>query len=889
MNRILFSFIFCTFLGFGLNAQSPAQPSDKGSYKKNVEEGNIKLIDEEFMDALKYFLFAYKYDSTNANINYKIGRCYLHHPTQKHLAEKYLEKAITDVTKGRNYFDDNPGEKQAAVQAYFFLGQAYHFDGKLDEATKMYDMYSSYLSPTKKSDKEDIEFVEHFKTQVRNARTMMASPLKIKITNLGDSINTEYPEYSPVITADEQVLYYTTRRPTTTGGERSLEDGMYFEDIVVSYKDANGKWSKPSSISPYINSSLDEATVNLTPDGQTLIIYRDDVGNGDLYYSSFDGKGWTIPLRFGSNINTDFWETHACMNREGNTLYFVSDRMGGLGGRDIYRCVKLPNGQWSLAQNVGAPINTEYDEDAPFLGADGVTFYFASKGNKSMGGFDIMFSIIDENGKFSEPTSMGYPINTTDDDLFYVATPDNKRFYLSSAHEETGKGSEHEKGFGEKDIYMGNVDIVPENPLVLFRGRFVPGPCDSLPEDLVVNVSSVATGELVGTYRPNRRNGTFSVIIPPGSKYSFVYQQNGVDLSTEEVFVPSDISYEEIQKAISLKPIKVCPGMVLNSDTTAKNIILNVLVLNNKNDKKPVGKAEIKLKRKSTDDFTTTADEAGRANAIKLEAEKSYEVIASANGKTSAPAIFNTLGITTDKAIEKTVYLEKTPEEDLKFTLDVLVLNGKTTRKPVGGIKVKVKGTDGPTQEFETDAKGKINGVALAAAVNYEIDAEKDGAVVSRGLVSTNGIRRSKKFEKTLYTTGGFSEVPDNSSLSGDCFNFYFKYNMNEVDETAPEYRQFIDKLVEIKKATGKIVLTLEASASTVPTSKFKHNVDLARLRGNGTVERFKNSLKQRGIAEAEITFAKNNAIVSGPAYQGDPQNTDRYGKFQYVKVCVEK
>lgn len=890
MKRSFYTLLVLLF-GFGsaIYAQVPAPASDKGSYKKNITEGNLNLLDFEFMEALKYYLFAYKYDSTNANINYKIGQCYLHHPTQKHLAEKYLEKAITDVTPNKNYFEDEAGEKKAGVQAFFYLGQAYHLDGRLNEATKMYDTYKSYLSPNKKADKEDIEYVNHFEKQVQNARQMMSAPLNIKITNLGDSINTEYPEYSPVMTADEQILYYTTRRPTTTGGEKSEMDGMYYEDIVVSYKDLNNKWSKPVSISPYVNTSSNEATVSLTPDGQTLIIFRGDVGNGDLYYSTFDGKDWSIPQRFGSNINTEFWETHACMSRDGNTLYFVSERPGGLGGRDVYRCVKLPNGQWSLAQNVGPPINTPYDEDAPFLGADGITFYFASSGDKSMGGFDIMFSIIDENGKFSEPMNMGYPINTTDDDVFYIATPDNKRFYFSSAHEEIGKDTIHEKGFGEKDIYMGAVDLVKENPLALFRGRFVPGPCDSLPDDIVVMVTSITSGEIVGTYRPNRRTGTFSVIIPPGSKYNFTYQQAGVDLSSEEVYVPNDIAYEEIQKAINLKPIKICPGMVVTTDTASRNITLNVLVLNNKKEKKPVGKAEIKLRHKGAVDHSATADDAGVARAIKLEPEKSYELIASIDGKNSAPVIFNTIGVKESKVIEKTVYLEKSADEDLNFLLNVTVLNSKTLKKPVAGSKIKIKGTDGSTHEMVTDEKGKVNGIALAPFANYQIDVEKDGNVVARGIVSTQGLRKSKTFDKVLYTSGHVSEVPDNSVMSGNCFTFFFKYNVNEVDETAPEYKQFIDKLMEIKNGGSKISIQVQASASTVPTRKFKNNTDLAQLRANTTITKLKAFLKQRGVPEENIIITENKAFVSGPAYQGDPGNTDRYGKFQYVKLCLVK
>ncbi len=880
MKKIVASFLFLT-INLSLLAQTFA-PIDKGSYKKNFTEGNLNEGDLEYSIALKYYLYAYKYDSTNANINFKIGFCYLNNATQKHLAEKYLEKAVVNVAK--RYNADDPGFKKAPIQAYFYLGESYHFDGKLDEASKMYATYESFISP---KDKDEHTTIQHFKKQVQNAKQILAAPLNVTIKNLGDSINSEYPEYSPVITADEQVLYYTTRRPTTMGGDKA-PDGMYYEDIVVSYKDANGIWSRPVSISPFINTGGHEATVSLTPDGQTLIIYRGDVGNGDLFFSSFDGKDWTIPQKYGSNINTEYWETHACLSRDGQTLYFVSDRPGGLGGRDVYRCVKLPNGQWSLAQNVGPPINTPYDEDGPFLGADGVTFYFASKGDKSMGGFDIMFSIIDENGKFSDPFNMGSPINTTDDDAFYVATPDNKRFYLSSAHEYVNNGDLHDKSFGDKDIYVGSVDLIKENPLALFRGRFVPGPCDSLPDDLSVLVTSVGTGEIVGTYRPNRRTGTFSIIIPPGSKYNFSYQQNGQELSNEEVFVPADIAYEEIQKAINLKPLKTCPGMMIKSDTTISKSALNILVLNNSREKKHVANADIKIVSKGLADYNTKSDEDGHKNGVDLQPEKSYQITASANGKSGKTIVFNTIGIKGSKIYDKVVYTERNPEDDINLPLTITVLNNKKEHKTVAGAKVKVTGTDGTVFEGVSDITGKVTGLNLVPEVNYVIVSEKDG-VLNRAVLSTHGVKKSKPIEKTVYLQGP-SEVPDNSEFSGDCFTFYFKYNMNELDETAPEYKAFIDRVIAFKSAGGKIVFNAMGSASTVPTRKYKNNQEIAQLRLNQGLLKITNSLKQKGLTDADITVGSNKAVVAGPAYKGDAQtNAAEYEKYQFVKICLPK
>ena len=206
----------------------------------------------------------------------------------------------------------------------------------------------------------------------------------------------------------------------------------------------NGALRGINSISQNINTNSHEASINLTADGQTLIVYKDDGGDGNIYFSKWDGNDWTSIQSFGSDINSKYWESHACLSADNNTLYFVSDRPGGYGGRDIYRCVKLPNGLWSKSLNVGPTINTKYDEDGPFISADGITLNFSSIGHKSMGGFDIFVSMIEEDKKFSEPRNIGYPINTTDDDVFFVTSPDGKRGYFSSA--KAG-------GLGDKDLY----------------------------------------------------------------------------------------------------------------------------------------------------------------------------------------------------------------------------------------------------------------------------------------------------------------------------------------------------------------------------------------------------------------------------------------------------
>jgi len=627
-----FYFIIIT-LFFGVNVIKAQLPS--GKYSDYFREGMFLLGEENYDMALKNFLEAYKLDSSSANINFNVGFCYLNSSNNKGLAERYLLKSISKVSK--NYNADEPSEKAAPPLAYFYYGKSLHINYKFDEAMAQYDLFEKEYAKDKKT-KEDVAY---FKEQTIYAKELVAAPINVKIENLGDSINTSYPEYSPVLSADEATLIYTTRRNTNVGGDRT-PDGQFYEDVVVSYKDNNGKWSSPKSIGQFVNTSGHEGSINLTPDGQTLILYR-DIENGNVYYSNWDGKDWSAPSSFGSDINTKYWESHACLSADNNTLYFVSDRPGGFGGRDIYRCVKLPNGAWSKATNVGPTVNTKYDEDGPFIHPDGVTLIFASNGHKSMGGFDIFFTTIEEDKKFSEPFNMGYPINTPGDDVFFVTSPDGKRGYFSSAKD---------GGYGEKDIYTMFIPDAKEKPLALFKGSIVPADGEKLPEELEIVVTNKETGEIVGRYKP-KENGTFATILAPNKNYNFSYQSKGQEFYNEDIFVSNDIAYQEIKKEINLDPVNLL-GAVKTKD---KAIVLNTVVLNNAKDKLPVPNAKITLKEKSGSDVMFDSDVNGKKDATVLLADKSYSMYAELNGKKSAITTFNTIGVKGSKVMTQVIYL----------------------------------------------------------------------------------------------------------------------------------------------------------------------------------------------------------------------------------------
>ncbi|HSH65890.1 MAG TPA: hypothetical protein VLB84_08850, partial [Bacteroidia bacterium] len=228
-----FAFTFLFLIGITTCAFSQGK-----EYREKFTQGNYLILEQNYQLALDYFLEAYKIDSSNANINYKIGLCYLQTPTKKNLALGYLKKAITNVT--HNYDDTNPMEKKAPENAYSLIAEAYRLDYKFTESNVYYNIFKNLVGDHNKELSNDLssEIDKNF-----NAIEFTKDTIIVTIANLGDSINTIYPDYSPVVSSDGSTLIFTSRRPGSTGGEKTSND-EYYEDIYYSVKHEDGKWGK---------------------------------------------------------------------------------------------------------------------------------------------------------------------------------------------------------------------------------------------------------------------------------------------------------------------------------------------------------------------------------------------------------------------------------------------------------------------------------------------------------------------------------------------------------------------------------------------------------------------------------------------------------------------
>ena len=537
--------IFVFFLVFVYSGILNAQFLSKIQLKHHFNEAKRAIVFNNYKKAITEIDFLLKKDSLNANFNYLMGLSYLHIPMQKNKALPYLQIASNSITD--HWQELNFKEKNAPFKTYFLLGEVQHYLYKFDVAENFYAKYLEYLKPDETEYKETKRMMEI----CQQAPALINDSIEISIENLGPIINSEYDEHSPTLTSDETTLIFTSRRIGSTGGMKT-DDGRYFEDIYISHK-IDDKWGTPEKISPNINTDMHESSICVSADGQELYIYKDDFGIGNIYQSIKDSTGiWSKPIKLEPQISSSSNETHATISADKNILIFVSDRSGGMGGKDLYMSQRLPNGEWSLAKNLGPVINSPYDEEGPFLLPDGYTLYFSSKGHNTIGGYDLFYSELNEDGTWSKPKNLGYPINTTEDEVFYHLTADEKRAYFSSIREDS---------YGGKDIYVMNLLSLPERSSSVIKGKVFFENNDTVPvKDILIKVIDNKTGKLMGQYKPNRDTGYYVMILKQNRAYTIICENKEYEFSPKVFHVPQNSSLFEIEKPLVLEPLgKIMP------------------------------------------------------------------------------------------------------------------------------------------------------------------------------------------------------------------------------------------------------------------------------------------------------------------------------------------
>ena len=541
MKKYFLLFSFCLF---GLVAV--AQKVSTATLIKNNKYLAAKTFKtKNYLKSLKYHLILDSILPGVAEVQYNIGICYLN--------SNYKKRSLP-------YFLLAKEAKYPKPELDFVLGEAYHYNSQFDLAKKTFE---GYIQPLLKDTALYSNVIKEAKRAIEIcdfAKELIADSIPVEIESIGDGINTVDDEYVPIVTADQQMMYFTSRRKTSHN-QRISYDGRFYEDIYISEKDSTGKWKKAKDAPYPVNGPEHDACIGISADGNNMYLFRvksTEQNKGDIFKTRLAGKEWEKPVKLGSQINARKGaESSISLSKNFKRLYFSSDRAGGFGGLDIWFSDLLPNKEWGEPKNAGDIINTEYDEDCPYIHLDDRTLFFSSNGHKTMGGYDVFTSILDLTDKvtFTEPVNIGYPINTTDDDMYFVYSADGSKGYMSSAV--------RENCLGERDIYVVNRPNHSKSMIVL-NGKVADDETQK-PIEATITVTDLAKNEVIGVYSSNSATGKYALALEFGKNYSVQFEANNYIFHSENVNVsnPQAIFRENI--SFKLQKIKAGNSLVLNN------------------------------------------------------------------------------------------------------------------------------------------------------------------------------------------------------------------------------------------------------------------------------------------------------------------------------------
>lgn len=564
MNRILLIFISCFCFSLSYAQLTEKELNDfinKSTEQELVLESSLYITQGAFYNAEKITDKLLTLKPESSNYNYRKGYLILASRGDFAAATPYLEKAVKDIDK--NYDMNSANEKSASPDALYNLACCYHAAARLDEAMKLFNDYMATSS------KKGV-LVELSKLKIKQckvAQELMANPNpNMSVKNVGSVVNSPFPDYAAIVALDGSALFFTSRRPWEDGSSDPYIDrlnNLHPEDVYVSYLDSTDNWTTPSRLNFCINSS-NEATVAVNTDERRVYTYKDITGGGDIYYSDFSNNKFNeIVYLNNQDINSKYWEPHATVSPHGGMItYFVSDRPGGLGGRDIYQVLRNPDGTMGKPENLGPNVNTPYDEDAPFVSADGKHLYFSSNGPKSMGGFDILMSNKNEKKSgWGESVNLGYPINSCGDDLYYSATIEGYKGYFTSFRTD---------GSGEKDIYEVTNNYLGVKDIVFLKEKFNTVDNKRLPEDVGITFRCMDCEERhQETVYPRMRDKLLLTSLIPCKSYEIIYHYGAdkKEMYRDTVKTACGKYYAEVQKEFRLDVDKMTLVPVVTKDS----------------------------------------------------------------------------------------------------------------------------------------------------------------------------------------------------------------------------------------------------------------------------------------------------------------------------------
>ena len=558
--------LFCIIFFALLTLQVAAQTQKPEKILKSADRAFLK---EDFRGALPLYEQAVAQKPNNQVANYRLGYIYseLQQPAK---AIPYLLKATQLSTEFNAEYTLN-------------LARAYHLNSNFDEAIAQ---YQAVLAQTRKKDEEDIAELQKRIAECISGKVLQAEPPGAEVVNLGATVNSPFADHAPILINQDKTLVFASRRNTQPGHKTGSED-IFISNLM------NNVWTTPEPFDKATNTQGHEAATFISPDGKTMYIYR-DVNGGDIFEVKKTGPNtWGKPQALPEPINSKFFEPSFYITLDGQFAFFSSDRPDGFGGLDLYLSMRQPDGTWSEAMNLGTNINTEFDEDAPFISPDGTTLYFSSRGHNSMGGYDL-FRSSSEGAAWSIAQNLGAPVNSPANDIYFAATSNGHQAYFAS---------DRAGGLGDKDIYLATFrsaiatdSLLAEVPLPEPPANEIVVPAQ-VPDTIRIEVAKISesgpayvrlSGKVLeeetkmpvaaqliltekGKLKPIDRviadslTGAYSLQVLRKVTYNILVQKEGYFYENLEINVPEAYAPDTLTKPVTIKKIRTGAAIVLRN------------------------------------------------------------------------------------------------------------------------------------------------------------------------------------------------------------------------------------------------------------------------------------------------------------------------------------
>ena len=546
--------------------------NDKEGFKAavtNIENGNnlleiaeekvllMKYAGNEFKSALEFYLPAHTFNPNSSELNRKIGHAYLY-TNEPYLAKDYLLKSLELNSDAESIL-------------YFLLGKSFQLEQDFETAQSYFLKFGSEADnkTLERYNKLNRKHLKECKSGVEN----IAVKRRMWVDNVKE-LNTEFDEISPCITADRSELIFSSNR-------------LGNSDIYISSRQ-NRKWKNITAIEE-LNTEEDDVASSLAYDGQRILLFKFKDGQADIYQSKLEGNNWSEPiLKMSKVVNTDANETFASYDPQDIKVYYVTD--GGHGGdQDIIFSGKKDEDEkyWGKGQSAGHEVNSAFHEGSVFMAPDGQTMYFSSQGHSSIGGYDIFVSYRDKHGLWGKPINLGAPINTAYDELYFSIAANGKYAYFSS-NRAGGKGG--------MDIYKATFWGTPKEPIVItedhliasitepvvntyvpqtlkisernsltvFKGKILDGILQT-PIQAKIKIYDNSTGEVYTSVSSNSATGKFLLSLPSGLNYGISVEAEGYLFHSENFNIPEGSAYNMVSKEITLKNIDIGSKIALRN------------------------------------------------------------------------------------------------------------------------------------------------------------------------------------------------------------------------------------------------------------------------------------------------------------------------------------